>query len=359
MPRGKTAPRTRPKASPVCPKIRVAVCGAAGFTGFELLRILLAHPKAEVTLATSEQDAGKSVSESHPVLRGRTDLRLEHLDLLQQTSRADVFFLALPNGQAMQMAPQLLAAGKKVIDLGADFRIRDLALFRKFYGNHSSPELVRKAVYGLCELHRPRIVQASLVANPGCYATSAILALAPLLEAGVIEGDGITVFAASGVSGAGRRTGDDKSFVAVNEGFHAYNPVTHRHRPEIEQELEAALGKSVHLSFIPHLLPLTRGILATISARSASKSGAAAATEVLEKAYRHSPFIRLRVLETTSPNVLDVQGTNFCDLGVIEDRSSGRLLIFSALDNLIKGASGQAVQNMNLMCGLDETTGLL
>ncbi|MBI2889194.1 MAG: N-acetyl-gamma-glutamyl-phosphate reductase [Nitrospirae bacterium] len=338
--------------------MRIAILGATGYTGYELLRILLRHPGAEITVVTSERDAGKPVGDIHPSLRGRTDLVLERLDVERQAGRADVFFLALPNGQAMRLAPPLLDRGRRVIDLSADFRFRDLGTYRATYGPHDAPEENKTAVYGLCELRREEIRRAHLVANPGCYATSVILALVPFAEAGVTGEGAASVCAASGVSGAGRR-GDDKPFVSVNEGFHAYNPTAHRHRPEIEQEVRALGGRRAAISFVPHLLPVTRGILSTIVFKPSRAVTVESLAGILEKRYAGEPFVRVRRIEAASPDILDVQGTNFCDLCVHYDAAAGQVIVFSALDNLIKGASGQAVQNMNLMCGLEESWGLL
>lgn len=357
--KGPSVRRTASKSASSDRRLRVAILGASGYTGLELIRILSRHPRVEITLLTSEQESGRSVGEVHPSLVGRCPLVLEHLDLLRQTERADLFFLALPNGQAMQLAPRLLVEGKKVVDLSSDFRIQDLARFRKYYGNHSAPEWVRKAVYGLCELHRAEIMKASLVANPGCYATAVTLGLGPAVKYGLVETDSLSVFAASGVSGAGRRAGEDKSFVQVNEGFHAYNPVSHRHRAEAEQELGGLAGRSVRLSFIPHLLPVTRGILATATVCPSPKKSFVDFVSAYEQSYRAEPFVRVRAIQNASPDILDVQGTNFCHISLQEDAESGRVVIFSALDNLVKGASGQAVQNMNLMCGFPETLALL
>jgi len=335
--------------------IRVGIVGASGYTGAELARILCNHPEVALTAATSRQYAGKPLSQVFPSLRGRVDILCEDLPVAELVERADFFFTAVPHQTAMNIVPSLLAAGKKVVDLSADFRIHDAQVYEQWYQAHSAKELLATAVYGLPELHRTAIRKTRLVANPGCYPTSVILGLAPLLKTGLVDPETIIIDAKSGASGAGRTAQVGSLYCEVADGFKAYKVGEHRHTPEIEQELGGLCGKPVTVSFTPHLLPMSRGILSTIYA----KAGKAlpGLTELYQDFYRDEEFVRV-CPAGQYPATQYVRGSNYCDIGVKFDPRTDRVVILSAIDNVVKGASGQAVQNMNLMCGFPEHTGL-
>lgn len=338
--------------------VKVAVIGASGYTGVELLRLLYRHPGVTVTAVTSEQSAGKPVSSVFPSLRGRYDGLLEPLDPLVLAEKADLVFTALPHQAAMRVVPAFLDAGLKVIDLSADYRLRDADVYAQWYEPHTTPDLLAEAVYGLPECYRAAIRPARLVANPGCYPTSVILALSPLLQAGLLEKDGIIVDAKSGTSGAGRSAKVDSLYCEVNESFKAYGVGgVHRHIPEIEQELSIQANGNVCLTFTPHLVPMDRGILSTIYAAPRTGVSAQELQQCLESYYVQEPFVRV-LPPGQLPATGFVKGSNCCDIAVTIDKRSGRVIVVSAIDNLVKGASGQAVQNMNLLLGLPETTGL-
>lgn len=338
-------------------KLKIAIVGSSGYTGGELFRILLHHPLATVTVVTSEKSAGKPISDIFPHLAGLTDLICESLDPEAIAKKADFIFLALPHVTAQEAAFQFHKLGRKVVDLSADYRLADPASYEKWYEHcHQYPDLLKSAVYGLPELHRERIKKASLIANPGCYPTSAILGLAPLLKKGIVDLQSIIIDSKSGVSGAGRSPSLAHLYPEVNEGLMAYNIGTHRHTPEIEQELSGLAGRQVTVSFTPHLIPMNRGILTTIYARFSLETNAAQLHALYEEFYRQEPFVRL-LPAGRFPNVRNVRGSNFCDVGVHADQRTGRAVVVTAIDNLVKGASGQAVQNMNLMMGFDETEG--
>lgn len=337
---------------------KIAVVGATGYTGFELLRLLGSHGGVEVMALTSESYAGQGVDEVFPALAsvyGDTLVKFE----LAVCEGADVVFCCLPHRVAMNTVPSLLDAGHRVVDFSADYRLRDFGVYEAWYKTeHTSPERIADAVYGVPELYREEIKKTRLVANPGCYPTGAILALAPLLRARLIRPDSIIVDAKSGVSGAGRKADLSLQFSEVNEGFKAYGVGSHRHTPEIEQELSVALGEAVQVSFTPHLAPMTRGILSTIYAGGEGGADDSAVRAALRDAYADEPFIRL-MPEGAFPNVTQVAGSNYVDIGLAHDERTSRFIIVAAIDNLVKGASGAAVQNMNLMLGLPETQGLL
>ncbi|MDP3937897.1 MAG: N-acetyl-gamma-glutamyl-phosphate reductase [Deltaproteobacteria bacterium] len=333
---------------------RVAIAGASGYTGIELLRILLRHPGVEVTAVTSEKHDGRPITDVFPGLTGATGLVCRALDPAALAKTADLVFTALPHGTSMEAVGAIHDAGKRVVDLSADFRLRDRALFEATYGPHSRPDLLGKAVYGVPELHREAIGRAALVANPGCYPMGAILALAPLLREDLIEPNEIIVDAKSGVSGAGRGAVVDNLFSEVSGSVKAYKVGEHRHMPEIEQALSAAAGNPIVISFTPHLIPMDRGILSTIYVRP--RKGARLA-EAYEAAYKGEPFVRV-LPDGIVPATGHVLGSNLCFIGYKDDPRTGRCVIVTAIDNLVKGASGVAVQNMNLMLGLDETAGL-
>lgn len=334
--------------------IKVAIVGGTGYTGVELLRLLLQHPRAELAVITSRGEAGRPVSALFPSLAGRLELAFSDVDV-RTLATCDVVFFATPNGVAMQQVPTLLDAGARVIDLAADFRLRDPAAWERWYGMpHACPQLLEEAVYGLPELNREKIARARLIANPGCYPTAVTLGFLPLLEAGLVDSSDLIADCKSGVSGAGRHVRADLAFCEANENFKAYGVFAHRHQPEITQTLSSLVaGTLVDLTFVPHLLPLNRGIHATLYARR--RSVATDLQALYEARYRDEPFVR--VLPAGShPQTSEVRAGNDCAISVHADGS--RVVVLSVIDNLVKGAAGQAIQNMNLMFGLDETLGL-
>jgi len=337
---------------------RVAIVGASGYTGVELARILCNHPRIELTAATSRQYAGMPLAEVFPNLRSKVSLVCENLSIQEICDRADVVFAAVPHKTAMDLVPQLLGAGKKVIDLSADFRLRDVKVYEQWYQAHSSAEYLAEAVYGLPELYRDSIRAARLVANPGCYPTSIILALAPLLQAGAIEPHTIIADSKSGTSGAGRGAAVGTLFCEVTDGFRPYKVGgTHRHIPEIEQELSLLAGEELRISFTPHLLPVSRGILSTIYATLQPGFDAERIASLYAARYAEEGFVRVLPAGAV-PATQYVRGSNFCDIGFAVDARTGRIVVTSAIDNIVKGAAGQAVQNMNLVCGFPEEAGL-
>ncbi len=338
--------------------LKVAVVGASGYTGVELIRILHNHPEVAVTSVTSEQSAGKRLSDVFPSLRNRYDTVLEALDPERLAAKADVIFTALPHKAAMTVVPTFLAAGKVVIDLSADYRLHDQNEYAAWYEPHLNPELLGEAVYGLPEVRREEIAAARLVANPGCYPTSIILGLMPLLKEGLIDTASIIADSKSGVSGAGRGAKVESLYCEVNEGFKAYGVGgVHRHIPEIEQEISLLAGKKTVISFTPHLVPMDRGILSTIYAVPVNSITIADIHALYEEHYDGEAFVRV-LPQGEFPSTAFVRGSNFCDIGITVDKRTGRIIIVSAIDNLVKGASGQAVQNMNIVCDFPETMGL-
>lgn len=337
--------------------LKVAVVGASGYTGVELLRLLLPHPQVEVVCVTSRQHEGVPISQVFPSLAGACELVCEPVRVASIASRCDVVFTALPHKTAMAVVPEFLQAGCKVVDLSADYRLRDQQVYEQWYQEHTSPELLDKAVYGLPELYRQKIEQADLIANPGCYPTSVALGLAPLLTANAVKLGSLVIDSKSGVSGAGRAEKLGSLFCEVNEGFKAYGVAAHRHTPEIEQTLAALAESEVRVSFTPHLLPVNRGILSTIYADLAREMTTAELLELYKQYYADDFFVRIAPGDAL-PNVANVRGTNFCDIGLVSDPRTGRVIIVSVIDNLVKGAAGQAVQNMNIACGIDERIGL-
>ncbi len=337
---------------------RIAVVGASGYTGVELLRLLARHPDIQLVSVTSRQYAGQPVSEVFPSLQGCIDLVFEDVDPAGLARCADLVFTAVPHQAAMGMVPQLLDSGCRVVDLSADFRIADQAVYQDWYQEHTAPKLLGEAVYGLPELFRAALADARLIANPGCYPTSVALALAPLLEGLLVDPATIIVDSKSGTSGAGRAVKVDSLFCEVNEGFKAYGLPRHRHTPEIEQTLSRLTGRQVTITFTPHLLPVNRGILSTCYARLGKPLSLAALHDLYQERYADEPFVRVLPLGRM-PNISQVNGSNYCDVGLALDERTGRVIALAAIDNLVKGAAGQAIQNMNLMLGLAETSGLL
>ncbi len=334
--------------------IRVAIQGATGYTALELIRILLRHPEVRITAVTSRTETGH-VSQVHPSLSGRLDLHLENLTHEQLGERADVCFCCLPHVASMESIPKLLAAGLRVIDLSADYRLNDPAVYEQWYGHvHTDPTRLGGTVYGLPELFADRIPGRDLIANPGCYTSTAILALAPLLRGGHIEPSGIIIDAKSGVSGAGRTPKQNILYSECNESLSAYSVGNHRHTPEIEQVLSDVAGTPVQVIFTPHLTPMDRGIFATIYATPTAEVSEQELLEAMRACYAGKPFVRI---VDRLPATKDVAYTNYFDVTVRVVR--GKVLVLAVLDNLIKGAAGVAVQNFNLMCGFAETTALI
>ncbi len=337
--------------------IRAAVAGATGYAGAELVRILSGHSGVELTLITSRQFAGQRFDRIFPAMAGRVNLVCEELNDERVCDRADVLFTALPHKLPMNVAPAVLKRGRRLIDLSADFRFNDAAAYEAVYQPHACRELLGEAVYGLSEVYTSQIRAARLIGNPGCYPTSVLLPLIPLVRSGLIEVDGIVADCKSGVSGAGRAPSLTTHFGEVNESFKAYKVAAHRHNPEMEAYLSREAGRPVTLTFVPHLVPMTRGMLATIYARPTAGVTAQTVQDCLAAFYADRPFVRLRPTGMP-PDTLHVRGSNCCDIGFVVDGRTQRLILMAAIDNLVKGAAGQAVQNMNLMFGLDEATGL-
>jgi len=336
-------------------KVRVGIFGATGYTAMELLRLLMRHPNVEVTALTTRQEDRPHVSKVHPQLTGLLDLHLESWGPDQVARACDCVFGCLPHGASAAVVPQLLDSGLKVIDLSADYRLNDPDVYRTWYGvEHPDADRMIDTVYGLPELYREGIASANLVANPGCYPTAVSLGLAPLLKSGYIRPEGIIADCKSGVSGAGRTPKLMTLFPECNESFTAYGVGTHRHMPEIEQNLTTFSGKASHVIFTPHLVPMDRGILATCYAVPDQPATESELLSVLEEFYQHEKFVRVR---SDLPKTKDVSGTNFCDITVRKVKD--RVIVLSCIDNLVKGASGAAVQNFNLMYGFDESTALL
>ncbi len=341
---------------------KVAVIGASGYAGEELVRLLLKHPSADLVAVTSRQSAGRKLSEVFP--RFGHAAKAESLKFINPEAEeigklADFIFLALPHGVSAETGARLIRDGKRVIDLSADFRIRDPRTYAEFYGKeHPAPDLLKQAVYGLPELHRDQIRVAQLVACPGCYPTSILLPLLPLLRAKAIDPKRIMVASLSGVTGAGRKIEADYLFAECNESLRPYGVPKHRHLGEIEQELSAAVGEKIIVQFTPHLVPVSRGIISTIYADLNEAVDSAAIGKIFESAHGNEPFVRL-LPEERLPDTKNVVDTNFIDVGWRLDPRTKRVIVMSAIDNLTKGTSGQAMQCFNLMCGDDETAGLL
>jgi N-acetyl-gamma-glutamyl-phosphate reductase len=336
---------------------RVGVVGATGYTGVELVRLLLRHPKIKITALTSERYVGQPFWKVFPSVMKETDLICQALDVESLSGSCDFLFTALPHKTAMQVVPGFLQKGLKVVDLSADFRLADPKVYQEWYEVHTAPALLREAVYGIPELHREEIKRASLVGNPGCYPTGVILALAPALRHKLIDHRTIIADSKSGVSGAGRSAVLSSLFTEVSENFKAYKVTEHRHTPEIEQELSRVAGERVIITFTPHLVPMKRGILSTVYA---SLRKPLSENEILDRYrefYAQEQFVRLHPSDLL-PSTADVFGSNYCDIGLKVDQRNNRLVLISAIDNLVKGASGQAIQNMNLMLGFEESLGI-
>lgn len=334
--------------------IKVGIVGGTGYTGVELLRLLATHPQVSLQAITSRADAGTPVNQIFPSLRGHVNLPFTHPDETD-LRQCDLVFFATPNGIAMQQARTLLDAGVRIIDLSADFRLQDIASWEKWYGmTHACPDLVSQAIYGLPEINRAQIRTAQLIANPGCYPTAVQLGFIPLLEAGVIDPSSLIADAKSGVSGAGRKAEIATLFSEASDNFKAYGVAGHRHLPEIRQGLARITGKPVGLTFVPHLTPAIRGIHATLYGRASCETDLQA---LFEQRYADEPFVDI-MPAGSHPETRSVRGANCCRIAVYRPQGGDTIVVLSVIDNLVKGAAGQAVQNMNLMFGLPETTGL-
>ena len=339
--------------------IKVGIVGASGYSGSELLRFLVGHPgKLQVALCTSETYAGQCIESVLPSLRGFLSSKFEPLDLDSLKKRVDVVVLAVPHKVAMSFVPQILAQGLRVVDFSADYRLGDADTYEAWYhAEHTSAALMRKSVYGLPERYREQIRTAQLVANPGCYPTSAVLAAMPLVAQGAVALDSVIVDSKSGISGAGPKPSENTHYPNRESNVVAYNIGVHRHTPEIEQELTAVASAPVRVTFTPHLVPMTRGILSTVYMRLTEEMSTEQVLELYGKFYDNEPFVRVLPL-SAYPQTKSVLGSNYCDVGLEVDTRTRRVVTMAAIDNLGKGAAGAVVQNLNLMFGFDETDGL-
>lgn len=338
-------------------KKRVGIIGATGYTGVDLLRLLLQHPGVEVTALTSQKYAGIPIEQVFPSLMRRLPLKCEELEVGRISKKTDFIFTAVPHKTAMEVVPLFHRQGKRVVDLSADFRFKDAGVYEKWYQKHTSAELLPESVYGLPELHREAIRKAKIVGNPGCYPTGALIGLLPLVKEKMVSLERIVIDSKSGVSGAGREVVLDSLFCEVNEGVKAYKIFEHRHLPEIEQELGEIVQKKVSVTFVPHLIPMDRGILTTLYLVLTKKWDTEEILNIFQAHYKKEPFIRIYP-KGKLPNPKDVRGSNYCGIGVKVNETDGRAVVVTAIDNLVKGASGEAIQNMNIMLGYPETMGL-
>jgi len=339
-------------------KINVGILGGTGYVGIELVRLLCRHENVNITKIVSQSFAGKTISEVYPNLKGICDAVCSTLNIDDIANNCDIVFTALPHGASKELIPALFAKGIKIIDMSGDYRYDNKEVYEKWYGEpHTSPELLEQSVYGLCEVHREKIKTANLVGNPGCYTTCSILALAPVIATGIVDTKSIIIDAKSGVTGAGRSTTLDFSFCEATENAKAYKVATHRHTSEIEQELSRFANENIELSFTPHLVPMKRGIIATSYADLTKQISVEEIHNIYRKFYDGEFFVRI-CKNGILPEVKNVAGSNFIDIGIVVDERLNRLVVVSCIDNLIKGAAGQAVQNMNIMFSFEETTGL-
>ncbi|MBI4432557.1 MAG: N-acetyl-gamma-glutamyl-phosphate reductase [Candidatus Omnitrophica bacterium] len=339
--------------------MKVGVIGATGYTGEELVRILVRHPHIELTYASGNQERQAKLQEIFPYLKNAIDLECRAFSSEEAASKSDFVFLSLPHTVSMATAPSFLKAGKKVVDVSADYRLIDTAVYEKFYKvKHTDHEHLKEAVYGLPEINREKIRKASLVANPGCYPTGAILGVLPGVKEKVFMPQTIGIDAKSGVTGAGRKADKALNFSEVNESFKAYKLFEHQHVPEMDQELSRAAGEKISVVFVPHLLPINRGILSTIYVGLQKKMDTAELVALYQNFYKKEPFVNVYA-DGTLPEVKHAAHTNFCHIGLRVNAERGMAVIVTAIDNLVKGAAGQAVQNMNIMCGFDERAGLV
>jgi N-acetyl-gamma-glutamyl-phosphate reductase len=336
---------------------RVGIVGATGYAGAELVRILSGHPQVKLSILTSRQFAGVKFNDVYPAMAGRINLTCEELVVEKVCDKADIVFLALPHQLPMTLVPEFIKRKVRVVDLSADFRFNDAAVYESAYQPHTARDLLDTAVYGLSEIYFEAIRSALLIGNPGCYPTSALLPLIPLVKAGFLDLNTLVVDSKSGVSGAGRSLSLTSHFCEVNESFKAYKVAGHRHNAEMDAILSREAQQVVQLTFVPHLIPMSRGMLTTIYATPVKGIQAKAIRNCLVAAYSDHAFIRL-CDEGRVPDTLHVKGSNYCDIGFVMDKRTHRLILISAIDNLVKGAAGQAVQNMNIMLDIEETAGL-
>ncbi|NOX35816.1 MAG: N-acetyl-gamma-glutamyl-phosphate reductase [Deltaproteobacteria bacterium] len=337
--------------------INVGIAGASGYAGIELVKLISNHPEAKLCAVTSNSYKGKSLTDIFPSMGGFENLVCEDLDIKSISSKIDVMFLALPHKISMKHVPALLEQNIKVIDLSADYRFTNAAAYESTYQEHTSKHLLKESVYGLSEIYRGKIRTANIVGNPGCYPTSILLPLLPLLKEGLVLGDGIIADSKSGVSGAGRSLSLSTHFCEVNESFNAYKIGNHRHAPEIDEVLSMHSRRKISITFVPHLLPLTRGMLSTIYVKAKDNADENEIRQTYNSYYGNEPFVRI-LKKNLYPSIAHVKGTNRCDIGIHFDEARHQLIIVSAIDNLLKGAAGQAVQNMNILFGLNDETGL-
>jgi len=338
--------------------VNVGIIGATGYVGIEIVRLLQNHPGVNIVSVVSQSFAGRKISDIYPNLKNVFEMECQELDIDKISQEADIFITALPHGVSKEVIPRLIEKGKRVIDHSGDFRYRSVEVYEKWYNTkHEMPELLKLAVYGLPDIYRDKIAEASIVANPGCYPTCSILGIAPLLANNLIETQNIIIDAASGVTGAGRNTELPYQFCECTENFKAYKVATHRHTSEIEQELSLVAKEEILVSFTPHLVPMKRGMLCTIYANLKCMKPASELLNIYKDYYKNEPFIRI-LDEGKLPETKYVAGSNYIDIGLVVDERLNRVVVLSALDNLGKGAAGQAIQDLNIMCGLPETMGL-
>ena len=337
--------------------IRAGVVGATGYAGAELVRILAGHPGVKLTIITSRQYAGEAFETVFPSMAGVVNLKCCEFTMDNVCESADVVFLALPHKLPMLYVPELLERGKRVIDLSLYFRFKEASTYEAYYQPHSAKDFINESVYGLCEVYPDQINNSRLIGNPGCYPTSVLLPLIPLLRSGMLDLHSIIVDSKSGISGAGRSLSLKTHFCEINESFKAYSVAQHRHNPEMEEILSSEAGEQVRITFVPHLVPMTRGMQTTIYSNLHEDVSDEDVKECISSFYAGAHFVRINS-DHCPPDTLHVRGTNYCDIGFHIDERHHRLILMSAIDNLIKGAAGQAVENMNIMLGLDETTGL-
>lgn len=339
--------------------IRVAIVGSTGYGGVELIRLLQQHPQVAITSVISSSSAGEPIAKGFPHLHQIMCDTLDGVDPQDIKQKADVVFTATPSGVSAKLVPQLLEAGLKVIDLSGDFRLKDSDDYKTWYQHDPvDPQVLAQAVYGLCEWYGDQVRDVQFISNPGCFATAALLGLAPALQAGWLEPDSIIIDAKSGVSGAGRGASLGVHYSEINENFKAYKIAKHQHTPEIEQVLGDICGEPITLSFTPHLVPMTRGIMCTMYGKLKGEYTEADLVHLYNEVYEGRRFVRVRP-EGTWPATKEVTGSNYCDIGFVVDPRTKRVTIIAVIDNVVKGAAGQAIQNLNLMMGWDETTGLL
>lgn len=339
--------------------IKVGIVGARGYTGEELIKILIKHPSVRLTYLAATLEKAVDAAEIFPKFKGLIDLACENFSVDKAAAACDLLFLCLPHTISMDFVPALIKKGKKIVDLSADYRLKDIQAYREWYHkDHADAANIKKFIYGLPELYREKIKNTDCVANPGCYPTAAILGIAPMVASGIADGSSIIIDAKSGATGAGRKASADFFFSEVNENFKGYKFNVHQHSPEINQELSNLSDARIDVVFCPHLLPLNRGILETIYLKLNKAMDAEKIEEIYKKFYKAEPFVRVRGMGKL-PELKDVVGTNFCDIGLVYDAAKKLLIVVSVIDNLLKGASGQAVENMNIMSGFPEGTALL